>query len=515
MHRGEAQNYVDKRVRDKIRKIQMKRATGDKSGKKAASGRAGRLVNINLRCVPEGLRRELKALAAKCGMGLEAYCVEMLVYVVDRATPVRAPGEVASGGKAVLDGEGVAGEDSRGTGSGSGRDKGRGMESGDQGGTEGREGLASLRSGGSNQEPAQTGEEVSGEEEAGEAAVPQAQEDGPERGQAPVEDGQDSGEARHLRAPEASRVEPKKIVLKARSEGLSTWAAGLSGKPKNMEPFHPAPSAARHRLWLDGQPCDHPGCGKLLTTSCEGCGRIGARGTSAMGFVVDDGARDKFFRGNVELPEDTDPREATSVEFSQEMTIDEAKRRFPDRAEELELKRRKAHPVERRIEDIPRLKAALALPDNDVPWIGGNRDLDPNNPEDVAAWMERDRQAAEMLEPAPQIEVDPVVFEFLDLVKENEERLMGADPAVFAEKIDPHGKSVAAHSHVLSSTNPSPRVVDTATEAAEAALRMKKLPPTAKIAKAKKRVCKFCEGKLERWSATTLRCTGCGRNEAL
>ena len=511
MHRGRAQNYVDKWVRDKIRKIQMKR----KETKKRGGTGKERLVNINLRCVPEGLRRELKALAAERGTGLEMFCVDILRNVLYREKTVRASGEVQSGGKAVLDGEGVAGEDSRGTGSGSGRDKGRGMESGDQGGTEGREGLASLRSGGSNQEPAQTGEEVSGEEEAGEAAVPQAQEDGPERGQAPVEDGQDSGEARHLRAPEASRVEPKKIVLKARSEGLSTWAAGLSGKPKNMEPFHPAPSAARHRLWLDGQPCDHPGCGKLLTTSCEGCGRIGARGTSAMGFVVDDGARDKFFRGNVELPEDTDPREATSVEFSQEMTIDEAKRRFPDRAEELELKRRKAHPVERRIEDIPRLKAALALPDNDVPWIGGNRDLDPNNPEDVAAWKERDRQAAEMLEPAPQIEVDPAVFEFLDLVKENEERLMGADPAVFAEKIDPHGKSVAAHSHVLSSTNPSPRVVDTATEAAEAALRMKKLPPTAKIAKAKKRVCKFCEGKLERWSATTLRCTGCGRNEAL
>jgi hypothetical protein len=148
-------------------------------------------------------------------------------------------------------------------------------------------------------------------------------------------------------------------------------------------------------------------------------------------------------------------------------------------------------------------------------WIGGNRDIDPNNPEDVKAWQERDRQAAEMLEPAPQIEVDPAVFEFLDLVKKNEERVMGIDPAVFAEKIDPHGKSVAAHSHVLSSTNPSPRVVDTATEAAEAALRMKKLPPTAKIAKAKKRVCKFCEGKLERWSATTLRCSACGRNEAL
>ena len=40
------------------------------------------------------------------------------------------------------------------------------------------------------------------------------------------------------------------------------------------------------------------------------------------------------------------------------------------------------------------------------------RDLDPNNPEDVKAWQERDRQAAEMLEPSPQ--VDPVMFEFLD-----------------------------------------------------------------------------------------------------
>jgi hypothetical protein len=54
-------------------------------------------------------------------------------------------------------------------------------------------------------------------------------------------------------------------------------------------------------------------------------------------------------------------------------------------------------------------------------------------------------------------------------------------------------------------------MVDTAEDAAKIALTMKK-PPAAR---AKKRLCVFCEKPLERWSATTLRCTGCGRNEAL
>jgi hypothetical protein len=30
-------------------------------------------------------------------------------------------------------------------------------------------------------------------------------------------------------------------------------------------------------------------------------------------------------------------------------------------------------------------------------WAGGNRDVDPFNPEDVKQWQERDRQAAEIL----------------------------------------------------------------------------------------------------------------------
>lgn len=43
--------------------------------------------------------------------------------------------------------------------------------------------------------------------------------------------------------------------------------------------------------------------------------------------------------------------------------------------------------------DLPRGGKA-----QDMPWVGGNRDLDPFNSEDVSAWKERDRQAVEMLD---------------------------------------------------------------------------------------------------------------------
>jgi hypothetical protein len=134
----------------------------------------------------------------------------------------------------------------------------------------------------------------------------------------------------------------------------------------------------------------------------------------------------------------------------------------------------------------------------EIPWIGGNRDLDPNNPEDVAAWKERDRQAAAMLEPAPQI--DPVMFEFLDETRKAADAACGADPVLFK-------------SHVLSSADPKPRIVDTAAQAADVALKMKK--PAAKKPAKEKRACTFCGKPLEPWSATTMRCTGCGRNEAV
>ena len=185
-----------------------------------------------------------------------------------------------------------------------------------------------------------------------------------------------------------------------------------------------------------------------------------------------------------------------------------------------------------------------------------------DGPKDVKAWQERDRQAAEMLAPAPQ--VDPVVFETLEAMRVAGEKAFGAalENIERLRDEDSHARSVAAHSHmmeqvvltidrelrkdaglppydpneasaaavitgkdkswvggsrdidpfnVLSSSDPTPRVVDTAKEAAETALRMKK-PPAAKK---ENRKCKFCGAKMERWSATTLRCTACTRNEAL
>ena len=73
---------------------------------------------------------------------------------------------------------------------------------------------------------------------------------------------------------------------------------------------------------------------------------------------------------------------------------------------------------------------------------------------------------------------------------------------------------IAARSHVLSSADPKPRIVDTAAEAAQVAVSMKKPPAGKKPAKGK-RACTFCGKPLEPWSATTMRCTGCGRNEAV
>ena len=44
----------------------------------------------------------------------------------------------------------------------------------------------------------------------------------------------------------------------------------------------------------------------------------------------------------------------------------------------------------------------IDIPDK-YPWEGGNRDLDPNNPEDVRAWQERDRQMADTLSPTTSL----------------------------------------------------------------------------------------------------------------
>jgi hypothetical protein len=144
--------------------------------------------------------------------------------------------------------------------------------------------------------------------------------------------------------------------------------------------------------------------------------------------------------------------------------------------------------------------AAAVIAGKDKSWVGGSRDIDPFNPEDVKAFQERDRQAIEMLNQA-----HPVVFDA------NGAAFVVAPKGPGAHDDRTLGAAMASKSHVLSSSNPTPRVVDTAKEAAETALRMKK-PPAAKK---ENRKCKFCGAKMERWSATTLRCTACTRNEAI
>jgi hypothetical protein len=89
---------------------------------------------------------------------------------------------------------------------------------------------------------------------------------------------------------------------------------------------------------------------------------------------------------------------------------------------------------------------------------------------------------------------------------------------VSREEVDRIADRVAEYmskSHVLSSADPTPRVVNTSEEAISEALRMRKQTPANKPAPKEKRKCQFCGGKMERWSATTLRCTACARNEAL
>jgi len=123
---------------------------------------------------------------------------------------------------------------------------------------------------------------------------------------------------------------------------------------------------------------------------------------------------------------------------------------------------------------------------------------------DNADWM-RDRLAAEMLAPSPVVDSTTVIL--------GEDVLRG-------QTIHIEGTaSVAAHTRPLAIDSlPSlPKLIDspkTAQAAVHQALAKKK-PAELIQAKPKKRFCKFCEKPLERWSATTLRCTGCGRNEAL
>ncbi len=115
------------------------------------------------------------------------------------------------------------------------------------------------------------------------------------------------------------------------------------------------------------------------------------------------------------------------------------------------------------------------------------------------------------------------LFPKSDLIKElrkaAEDQAMAAQSlATVGLELKPRSEglsTLAAKSHVLSSADPIPRVVNTPEEAISEALRMRKQTPANKPAPKEKRKCQFCGGKMERWSATTLRCTACARNEAL
>jgi hypothetical protein len=95
---------------------------------------------------------------------------------------------------------------------------------------------------------------------------------------------------------------------------------------------------SNNKYLRDGKPCTHPGCLKHVTHPCEGCGRIGGQYPKGI---------------------------ATNIYYAP------PKVNFPIQG--------------------------FTDTDPSVPWAGGNRDIDPFNNEDVAAWRERDKQAAKIL----------------------------------------------------------------------------------------------------------------------
>ena len=92
----------------------------------------------------------------------------------------------------------------------------------------------------------------------------------------------------------------------------------------------------------DGVACEHPGCLSHFTHPCEGCGRVGGKFNpyscadcrAAMKHAYSDATTPGFFYDRCEkhrvLPVETpDIRNAVGVVTTEEMTIEEAKRRFP------------------------------------------------------------------------------------------------------------------------------------------------------------------------------------------
>lgn len=152
---------------------------------------------------------------------------------------------------------------------------------------------------------------------------------------------------------------------------------GMSGTPINMEPFQPSPSVSAQNPVVfttpDKWPWEEMGASPIQNpedrrnpssdfqqrvdmakkiADCPDCRK-------AKKHAYSDAATPGFFYTECEKHRQPGIQSAAGVVIEQEMPIEEAKKRFPDRAEELELKRHKAHGVEVKIDDQPRLKAAL------------------------------------------------------------------------------------------------------------------------------------------------------------
>ena len=131
--------------------------------------------------------------------------------------------------------------------------------------------------------------------------------------------------------PEAQTIDPMAPVVFP-----PDWAQKVDDFNRGGIPFPPPCDLP------DGVACEHPGCLSHLTHPCEGCGRVGGKFNpyscadcrAAMKHAYSDATTPGFFYDRCEkhrvLPVETpDIRNAVGVVTTEEMTIEEAKRRFP------------------------------------------------------------------------------------------------------------------------------------------------------------------------------------------
>ena len=428
-----------------------------------------RLVNINLRNIPLSLRQSLKKVAVESGITMEALCLEALRVVVDSGNLIRAGGQAASGGISIPTGGGVDGRrvaegvDSGAAASGAGSPA-RGVE---QGGKEGGEGGREVR--------AQRGRDSGGDPGAAQTTAVRRQDVGKDDAESGVATAGTCG-----RGKSAAGVQ-------SRGEGGAKCGQQFNG---TLE------------LRGAGSGIDQASAERFEDLSSERQAEVRAEYNGMMEQVVL--TIDRELRKDAGLP----PINLTAVCIHSKPITEEC-------PECVERWGRKAAFLGQFCAKCGR-KRAYHL------WFDGDWWCDADKTQkfdvDVIATLKAGGEKAfqdtladiEKVQ-APGLSGEPVNKEPFRPSTSPQVVVYDPNEASAAASITGEVSPILTHSHVLSSADPVPRVVDTAKEAADTALRMKK-PPAGKK---EKRLCRFCKGKMERWSTTTLRCMACGRNEAI